>query len=167
MWSKGKIIQSAQYHINSFHFHFTSIRPTILESYFEIWPWNIQGQGHEWGQRSMSHIVPSIQPVHFLFVSHRSDQPFLRCGQKCVWPWKNTSEFFKRKIAKIKVSNRTSPKSNEVITMTRAIKLSWFVVIRWVVLTLSRRQAFFCNRCKGHPVHFPRPIYCLCQISKV
>ena len=94
VWSKGKIIQSAQYHINSFHFHFTSIRPTIPESYFEIWPWNIQGQGHEWGQRSRSHIVPSIQPMHFLFVSHQSDQPFLRYGQKCVWPWKNTSKFF-------------------------------------------------------------------------
>ena len=31
VWSKGKVIQSAQYHINSFRFHFTSIRPTIPE----------------------------------------------------------------------------------------------------------------------------------------
>ena len=31
VWSKGKVIQSAQYHINPFHFHFTSIRPTIAE----------------------------------------------------------------------------------------------------------------------------------------
>ena len=31
VWSKGKVIQSAQYHINSLPFHFTSIRPTILE----------------------------------------------------------------------------------------------------------------------------------------
>ena len=29
VWSKGKVIQSAQYHINSLRFHFTSIRPTI------------------------------------------------------------------------------------------------------------------------------------------
>ena len=28
-------------------------------SYFNIWPWNIQGQGHEWGQRSRSHIIAS------------------------------------------------------------------------------------------------------------
>ena len=82
VWSKGKIIQSA--HINSFHFHFTAIRPTIPESYFETWPWNVQGQGHEWGQRSMSHIAHSIQPMHFLLVSHQSDQPFLRYGQKWV-----------------------------------------------------------------------------------
>ena len=32
VWWKGKAIQSAQYHINSLHFHFTSIRPTIPET---------------------------------------------------------------------------------------------------------------------------------------
>ena len=32
VWSKGKVIQSAQYHINSLPFHFTSIRPTIPET---------------------------------------------------------------------------------------------------------------------------------------
>ena len=31
VWSKGKVIQLAQYHINSLCFHFTSIRPTIPE----------------------------------------------------------------------------------------------------------------------------------------
>ena len=31
VWSKGKVIQSAQYPINSLPFHFTSIRPTIPE----------------------------------------------------------------------------------------------------------------------------------------
>ena len=96
VWSKGKVIQSAQYHINSHPFHFTSIRPTIEE----ISSWNIQGQGHEWCQRSRSHIVPSIQPMHFLFVLHQSDQPFLRYGQNSVWPWKNTSEFFKENLPK-------------------------------------------------------------------
>ena len=132
----------------------------LRKSYFEIWPWNIQGQGHEWGLRSRSHIVLSIQPMHFLFVSHQSDLPFLRYGQNSVWPWKNTSEIlrdmakivwpwkknirnFYRKFAQIKVSNRTSPKSNQVITMTGAIKLPCFVVIQWVVLTLLRKQAIF------------------------
>ena len=52
---------------------------------------------------------------------------------------------FRRKFAKIGVSNRTSPKSNQVITITRAIKLSRYVGIRWVVFTLSRRQANFCS----------------------
>ena len=31
VWSKGKVIQSAQYHINSLRFHFKSIIPTIPE----------------------------------------------------------------------------------------------------------------------------------------
>ena len=31
VWSKGKVIQSAHYRINSLCFHFTSIRPTIPE----------------------------------------------------------------------------------------------------------------------------------------
>ena len=31
VWSKSKVIQSAQYHINSLRFHFTSTRPTIPE----------------------------------------------------------------------------------------------------------------------------------------
>ena len=32
MWSKGKVIQSAQYHINSLPFHFTSIIPSIPDT---------------------------------------------------------------------------------------------------------------------------------------
>ena len=31
VWSRGNVIQSAQYHINSLPFHFTTIRPTIPE----------------------------------------------------------------------------------------------------------------------------------------
>ena len=89
VWSKGKVIQLAQYHINSLRFHFKSIRPTIPEiELFRNLTLKHQGQGHEWGQRSRSHIVPSIQLMHFLFVSHQSDQPFLRYGQNSVWPWK-------------------------------------------------------------------------------
>ena len=133
-------------------------------SYFEIWPWNIQGQGHEWGHRSSSYIVPSIQLMHFLFVSHQSDQPFLRYGQK-------------RKFAKITVVNRISPKSNQIIIMTRATKLTrLFGSDEWFPLYRADKQIFANRRHSqdlgsrswiGHPVHFPRPIYSLCQISKV
>ena len=38
VWPKGKVIQSAQYHINSLPFHLTSIRPTIPE--IELF-WNL------------------------------------------------------------------------------------------------------------------------------
>ena len=40
-----------------------------------------QGQGYGWGQRSRSHSSPSIQPMHLIFISHQSDQPFLRYVQ--------------------------------------------------------------------------------------
>ena len=104
VWSNGKVIQSAQYHINSLRFHFTSIRPTIPE--IELFRNFIlkHPRSRSWGQMSRSHIVPSIQPMHFLFVSHQSDQPLLRYGQNSVWPWKYTSEFLRKKIAKITVS---------------------------------------------------------------
>ena len=38
--------------------------------------------------------------MHFLFVSHQSDQPFPRYGQNSVWPWKNTSEIFRENLQK-------------------------------------------------------------------
>ena len=65
-------------------------------SVFQTLTLKLQGQGHGCGQRARSHIVPSIQPMYFLFVSHQSDQPFLRYGQNSVWPWKNTSIIFKK-----------------------------------------------------------------------
>ena len=95
VWAKGKVIQSAQYHIDSLPFHFTSIRPTIPE--IELF----QNLTLKYSRsRSMSHIVPSIQPMYFLFISHQSDQPFLRYGQNGFWPWKNTSEIFKQNLPK-------------------------------------------------------------------
>ena len=64
-----------------FLFHINQI--TIPQIHlFWSWPWKINGQGHHgWGQRSRSHSSPSIQPMYILFVSHQSDQPFLRYVQ--------------------------------------------------------------------------------------
>ena len=90
VWSKVKVIYSEPsiLLIRFLFIWYQSDQLFLRYSYmhFEIWPWNIQGQGHEWGQRSRSHIIPSIQSMHFLFVSHQSDQPFLRYGQNSVWP---------------------------------------------------------------------------------
>ena len=65
--------------------HFLSIshqsdQQFLRYSYLDIWPWNIQSQGHEWRHMSMTHIIPSIQLMLFIFVPHQSDQPFLRYG---------------------------------------------------------------------------------------
>ena len=65
VWSKGKVIHLAQYLINSLPFiSHQSDQQFLRYSYFEILPRNIQGQG----QRSRSHIISSVQPMHYLFV---------------------------------------------------------------------------------------------------
>ena len=71
VWSKGKVIQLAQYHINSLPFHLTSIRPTILQiELFRKLTLKIQGQGHEGGQRSGHILYPvSTNALHFRFTS--------------------------------------------------------------------------------------------------
>ena len=81
VWSRGNVIQSAQYHINLLPFHFTSIRPTIPEIQLFRNLTLKHPRSRSWVRsKSMSHIIPSIEPMHFLFVSHQSDQPFLRYG---------------------------------------------------------------------------------------
>ena len=90
VWSKGKVIQSSQYINNSWNraiskFDLETSKAKVMS---------------EWGQTWRSHIILSIQPMHFLFVSHQLDQPFLIYGQNSVWSWKNTSEIFKENLPK-------------------------------------------------------------------
>ena len=61
---------------------------------------------------------------------------------KIVFDLEKTHPKFIRKFAKITVFN--IKKCNQVIPMTRTTKLPRFVLIRWVVLTLSCRQTNFC-----------------------
>ena len=49
------------YEFASFSFHISQTNQQFRRySYFKIWPGNIKAQGHEWGQWSRSHIIPSI-----------------------------------------------------------------------------------------------------------
>ena len=136
MWSKGKVIQLAQYHINSPRFHFTSIRPTIPE----IQLFQNLTLKHP---RSRSCVRSKVK-VTYCTQSPTDALPFrfTSIGPIIpeIWPkqcliLKITSEIFKENL----------PKSyNQVTTMTRASKLLSCVVIRWVVVTLLCRQANFC-----------------------
>ena len=111
VWSRGNVIQLAQYHINSHPFHFTSIRPTIPE----IQLFRNLTLKHP---RSRSWVRSKVKVTYYTQYrtdAHQPDQPFPRYGQYSVRPWKN--------ISKITVFNRTPPKSNQVITTARAIKL--------------------------------------------
>ena len=55
---------------------------------FQTMTLKLQGQGHGCGQRERSHSWPSILSIHFLFMSHQSDQYFLTCSFFEIWPWK-------------------------------------------------------------------------------
>ena len=46
-----------------------------------------QGQGHGCGQRAKSYSQPSILLICFPFISHQSDQQFLRYSYFEIWPW--------------------------------------------------------------------------------
>ena len=76
--------QSWSWMIDSHPFRSMSIthpHPIPQISLFQTLTLKLQGQGHGWGQRWRSHSSPSIQPMHLFFLSHQSDQPFLRYVQ--------------------------------------------------------------------------------------
>ena len=108
VWSRGNVEQSAQYHINSLPFHFTSITPTIPE--IQLF-------------RNLT-----LKPSKVKVMSE------VKCQGHILYPVSNRCTSLSFHI------NRT----NHSWDMTRAIKLLRFVVIRWVVLTLSHRQANLC-----------------------
>ena len=103
VWSKVKVIQSAQYHINSLRFHFTSIRPTIPEK--ELFR-NLalkHPRSRSWVRSKVKITCCAKYPIDALpFGQHQSDQPFLRYGQNTVWPWKKHIQFFLRNLPKWK-----------------------------------------------------------------
>ena len=109
VWSKGKVTQSVQYSINLLPIHFTSITPTIPE--IRLF-WNLtlkHPRSSFWvWSKIKSHIIPSIQPMYFLFISYQSNQPSLRYGQNSVWPWKTHPKFLK-KICRNKSSIKILP----------------------------------------------------------
>ena len=121
VWSRGNVVQSAQYHINSLPFHFTSIRPTIPEiqlfRYFTL----KHPRSRSWVK---SKVRSQLYPVsnrctslsfHINWTNHSWDMA------KIVFYLEKTHPKFLRKFAKIIVFNRRAPYQG--ITMTEPIKL--------------------------------------------
>ena len=72
----------------SFSFHISQTDNSRgWDSYFRIWPWKIQGQGHGGDQRLRPRDWSSVKSTYFLFISCHLDEPFLRYGKYSVWPW--------------------------------------------------------------------------------
>ena len=59
-----------------------------------IWPWKFKVKGQGQGQWHPSQCI--IQVIHFLFVSHQLDQPFLRYGKWKVQPGKMDLKFYEK-----------------------------------------------------------------------
>ena len=89
LWSKGKVIQSAQYHINSLPFHFTSIRPTIPE--IELFR-NLTlkyPRSRSWVTSKVKVIYCAQYPTNTLPFRFTSIGPTIpEICQNSVWPWK-------------------------------------------------------------------------------
>ena len=111
VWSKGKVIQSAQYHINSLPFHFTSIRPTIPE--IELFrnltlkhprsrSWvRVNGQGHIW-------YPVSNQCTPFSFHINRTNHSWDMA--KIVFDLEKTNPKFLKKICQNNSFQQNFPK---------------------------------------------------------
>ena len=100
VWSKGKVIQSAQYHINSLPFHFTSIRPTIPE--IELF-WNLTLKH----PKSRSRVRSMVKVTHCTqyapnqctsFLFHINQTNHFWDMAKIVFDFKKTHPKFLKKI---------------------------------------------------------------------
>ena len=69
----------------SHHFHSMSIGPS--HSWDKAICLKLHDQGHGCGERAKSYSQPSILLIHLLFISHKSDQQFLRYSYFEIWLW--------------------------------------------------------------------------------
>ena len=116
-----------QYQINSLPIHFTSIRPRIpeIELFRDLTLKHPRSMS--WGRSKVKFTYCTQYRTHALHFRFTSIGPTI----VEIWPkqcltLKKHIRTFKRKFAKITVSNRFYLLSNQVITMTRTTKLPCF-----------------------------------------
>ena len=120
---------------------------------FQTLTLKLQGQGHGCGQRARSCSQPSFLLICFLFISHQSGQQFLRYSYFEIWPWNiqgQSHELGQRSRSHIIPS--IQPTHFVFVSHQSDQPFLRYVVIGWVALTLSCRQA---NLDKSMPQ--PRP----------
>ena len=134
-----RTVGPVSYQLTSFSFHINQTNNSwdTAISKFDLETSKVKVMSEVKGQGQTLYPV-SNRCVSFSFHINRINNSWDRA--KIVIDLEKTHPNFLKKFAKITVFGRSAPKSNQVITMTRAIKLLRFVV-QWVVLTLSHRQA--------------------------
>ena len=96
VWSKGKVIQSAQYHINSLPFNFTPIRPTIPKiELFDLETSKVKVMSEVKGQGQILYPV-SNQCTSLLFHINRTNHSWDMA--KIVFDLEKTYPKFLKKI---------------------------------------------------------------------
>ena len=144
-------VNPESYQLTSFSFHINQTNNSwdIAISKFDLETFNVNVMSEVKGK---GHILYPVSNwcISFLFHIKRTNDSWDLA--EIVFALEKHIRNFYRKFAKITVFNKTAPQSNQVITMTSAITLPCFVVIQWVVLTLSRRQA---NLCQSMPQLWP------------
>ena len=78
VWSMGKVVQSAQNHINSLPFHFKSIRPTIPEIQLFRNLTLKHPRSRSWVRSKVKvtyHTQHATDALPFLFLINRTNQP--------------------------------------------------------------------------------------------
>ena len=124
----SKVIQSAQNLNNSLPFHFTSIRPTIseIQLFRNLTLKNLVKVMSE--VKGQNHIVYLVfnRCTSFLFHINQTNHSWDMAKTLLDHEKTHRSKFFNANSAPKKVSNRISPKSNQIIMVTRGIKLQGF-----------------------------------------
>ena len=135
---KGHIVGPVSYQFASFSFHINQTnnsRHTAI-SKFDLEKSKVKVMSEV---RGKGHIVYPVSNWHTSFSFHINQTNHSWDMAKRVFELEKTHPKFVKKICQKKFSARISPKSYQVIVMTREIKLLCFVVIIWVC-----RKANFC-----------------------
>ena len=94
VWSKGRVIYSAQYPINSLHFHFASIRPTIPETQPHRNLTLKHPMWRSWVRSKVKVTYYTQYPTDALPFRFTSIGPTIpEILSESVWPWKKHIRF--------------------------------------------------------------------------
>ena len=160
VWSKDKVIQSDQYLINSLPSHFTWIRPSIpeIQLFRNLTLKNPRSRSWVRSKINITLYTQYRTDAHpFCFTSTRPILPEIS-PKKCL-TLKKASESFKENLPIKKFSTEVLQWLDEGVSLYRADKQ--------ILLDQCLRCNLGSRSQKGHPVHFPRPIYSLSEICKV
>ena len=144
VWSKSKTIKSVQYLTDLLYFVSHQSDNNSSDAAFLKFDLEKSKVKVMVEVKVQGHIVQPVsnQCTSFLFHINRTKHSWDMSNR--VLDLEKTHPKFSKKMWQKRICYRIPPKSNQVMTMTRGMHLLSFVVIGWVVLTLSCRQANFC-----------------------